>query len=326
MAATYPVQAPFNTSPSYSGTFIPEIWSAKLNQKFYAATVFGEIANTNWEGEIKGMGDKVLINNIPTLSINAYTVGQALTYEVPAPNSIEMLIDKGYYFGFQVNDVLEYQSKPKLMDIFSNDAAMQMKIKVDRECLAATFNQGAAANMGAGAGVLSGGYALGTDLAPIDVTTTPAKLLQMVTALSSVLDEQNVPDTDRFLLMTPYDRQVLMQTNLAQAQFMGDPNSIIRSGRIGSIDRFTIYVTNLLPTGAAGRSWTDANGTDTAVASTLKRRAMMAGHKSGITFAAQIAKTETLRNPTDFGDYVRGLNVYGRKVVLPPALALGVVT
>jgi hypothetical protein len=141
-----------------------------------------------------------------------------------------------------------------------------------------------------------------------------------------VLDEQNVPDTDRFLLMTPYDRQVLMQTNLAQAQFMGDPNSIIRSGRIGSIDRFTIYVTNLLPTGAAGRSWTDANGTDTAVASTLKRRAMMAGHKSGITFAAQIAKTETLRNPTDFGDYVRGLNVYGRKVVLPPALALGVVT
>jgi hypothetical protein len=256
---TYPTTGAFTTVPTYSGTFIPEIWSAKLNQKFYAATVFGEIANTNWEGEIKGMGDKVLI-------------------------------------------------------------------KIDRECLANTFNQGAAINMGSGAGVLSAGYALGTDAAPIDVTATPGKLLTMVTALSSVLDEQNVPDTDRFLLMTPYDRQVLMQTNLAQAQFMGDPNSIIRSGRIGSIDRFTIYVTNLLPTGAAGRSWTDGNGADTAVGGTLKRRALMAGHKSGITFAAQIAKTETLRNPTDFGDYVRGLNVYGRKVVLPAALALGVVT
>jgi hypothetical protein len=322
--ATYPINSGGFNAPNgqtaysgtaYSGTFIPTLWSGKLAQKFYAATVFGEIANTDWQGDITGMGDTVIINTIPTITINNYSIGQNLAYEIPAPSTISLTISKGKYFGVNVNNVLELQAKPKLMDVFTNDAAMQMKIAIDTDVLLGTFNQGAATNQGATAGKISASFNLGTDLAP--VTLTASNILQQITALSSVLDEANVPETDRFLVISPTERQVLMQSNLAQAQFMGDPSSILRNGKIGQIDRFTVYVSNLLPRAAAGYSYTG-----TVVSNALKRHAIMAGHKSAITFASQIAKVESLQNPNDFGTLIRGLNVYGYKVVQADGLAL----
>lgn len=322
--ATYPLNAGGFNAPNgetaysgtaYSGTFIPTLWSGKLAQKFYAATVFGEIANTDWQGDITGMGDTVIINTIPTITINDYEIGQNLAYEIPAPSTISLTISKGKYFGVNVNNVLELQAKPKLMDVFTNDAAMQMKIQIDQDVLGGTFNQGASYNQGADAGKISGAFDLGTDDAP--VTLSALNILQNITALSSVLDEANVPETDRFLVISPTERQILMQSNLAQAQFMGDPSSILRNGKVGMIDRFTVYVSNLLPRAAAGENW--VGGTD---AGTAKRHAIMAGHKSAITFASQIAKVESLQNPNDFGTLIRGLNVYGYKVVQADGLAL----
>lgn len=313
---------------NYSGTFIPSVWSAKLNVKFYASTTFGDISNTNWEGEIKSMGDKVVINNIPSITINTYQVGTTLTYEVPAPSVVELQIDKAYYFGVNVSDVIEYQAKPELMSMFTGDAANQLKIAVDRECFkGALFDLptndtpflGDAQNQGATAGEISGAYDLGTDVAPIALTGN--NILQKITAMSAVLDEQNVPEDGRYLVITPYERNILMQSNLAQAQFMGDSQSMIRNGRIGQIDRFTVYVSNLLPTAAAN---TDFNG-DAFVANggvCAKRHVVVAGHKSGLTFASQINKVENLPNPTDFGTLVRGLMVYGRKLVKAEAVTV----
>lgn len=323
-AAAYPINAGGFNAPNgatayagtaYSGTFIPTLWSGKLAQKFYAATVFGEIANTDWQGDITGMGDTVIINTIPTITINNYSIGQNLAYEIPAPSTISLTINKGKYFGVNVNNVLELQAKPKLMDVFTNDAAMQMKIAIDTDVLAGTFNQGAATNQGATAGKISASFNLGTDSAP--VTLAAANILQSITALSSVLDEANVPETDRWLVISPTERQILMQSNLAQAQFMGDPSSILRNGKIGMIDRFTVYVSNLLPRAAAGKDWVGGNQVGAA-----KRHAIMAGHKSAITFASQIAKVESLQNPNDFGTLIRGLNVYGYKVAQADGLAL----
>ena len=329
-AAAYPINSGgFNapngqtaySSTAYSGSFIPALWSGKLAQKFYAATVFGEIANTDWQGDITGMGDTVIINTIPTITINSYSVGQNLAYEVPAPSTISLVINKGKYFGVNVNNVLELQAKPKLMDMFTNDAAMQMKIGIDKDVLYTNFDQGAAANQGATAGAISGAFNLGTDLAPI--TLTAANILQSITALSSVLDEANVPETDRWLIITPTERQILMQSNLAQAQFMGDASSVLRNGKIGMIDRFTVYVSNLVPRGAAAKTYYNPNsGSDSALSNALKRHAVIAGHKSAITFASQIAKVESLQNPNDFGTLVRGLNVYGTKVAQANGLAL----
>lgn len=324
----YPVASPYNTTPAYSGTFIPEIWAAKLNAKFYKTTVFGEIANTDWQGDISGLGDKVIINNIPDISISDYTVGTGLSYEVPTPGTVELLIDKGKSFAFQVNDVLSLQSKPNLMDMFTNNATTRMKIYVDADVLFGTYNQGAVANMGATAGVRSQSYALGVDTAPVSLGGSADAALELILRLGAVLDEQDIPDEGRFVIIDAQTRNKLMGSKLAQANLMGDASSMIRNGKIGMIDRFTVYLSNNLPRGVADKAWVNGltdPSTGAAAAGKVARRAIVAGHKSAITFASQMTKMETLRIQTDFGDYVRGLNVYGYKVVKPEALAMAVV-
>lgn len=325
--ATIPVSAPFNTNPAYSGTFIPTVWSSRLGRKFYATSVFADICNRDWEGEVANIGDKVIINNIPTLTISDYTVGGTLSYQAPTPNTIELVVDRAKSFSFQCSDVLAYQAKPSLMEMFSNDAAEQMRTVVDSTCIYRTFSSGAAANRGATAGVKSGAVNLGTDALPFQVTSS--SVLGLLMNMAGVLDEQNVPDSDRYLIIDPMTRTLLMQGNLGQAQITGDTTSPIRNGVVGKIDRFTIYVSNQLPTIAAnGTVWLSGDGSENSTAATTnanKRRAIVAGHKSAISFASQMAKTEQLRNPNDFGDLVRGLNIFGHKVTKPEALAMAVV-
>lgn len=315
----FAVSGDFTTNPAYTTRFIPTIWSSKLNVKFYASTIMSSITNTAYEGEIKNMGDTVRINNIPTLTIRDYVAGQTLLEEVPVPNVVDLLIDKGKYFNFKINDVLEVQSQPRLLEMFTADAAKQMAITIDRAVLLANFDQGASANKGANAGVISGAYNLGTDDAPL--VLTGENVLNMVTSLSSVLDEQNVPDSDRWLVINPYVRQIMMSSELLQAQITGDSASVIRTAKIGRLDRFDVYVSNNLPTALAGENY-DGTAND----NSDKRVAVMAGHKSAITFANQITKTETIRSQTDFVDLVRGLTVYGSKCIKPEGLALAQVS
>jgi hypothetical protein len=313
----------FNTSPAASGVFIPTIWSGKLNVKFYATTVFGEIANTNYEGDIKNIGDKVVINNIPSVTINDYQVGQTLSYEVPAPSKVELQISYAKYFGVNVSDVIEYQSQPKLMDMFTSDAAKQMAIAIDTTVLKNSVGTAVAANRGLTAGAKSSSFNLGGAGASAAsdtgaaLTLTSANIVSVITAAASVLDEQNVPDTDRFLVFSPQVRNLLMGSNLQQAYLTGDPQSILRNGKIGTIDRFTVYVSNLLPTASSGQNFDGTTNT-----SAVARKCMIAGHKSALTFASQIAKVESLPNPGDFGQLVRGLNVFGFATIKPEALAL----
>ena len=326
MAAVYPVNAPFNTNPSYSGSFIPTLWSGKLNAKFYQNTMLSEVTNTTWEGELKNQGDTVRIRTAPTISISEYEVGNNLSYEVPTPIFTDMQINKGLYFGVQVSDVLGYQSDMDLMNMFTEDAAKQLKIKMEDEVFFNSFvTEGpAAANEGATAGAISAAYNLGTDTTPVD-QGTPENVLNAILRMSSVLDEQNVPEDGRWLIMTPFDRHLLMQSNIAQAYFTGDQTSIVRSGKIGMLDRFTVYVSNLLPRGAAGKALVSGL-TDTATGGTVSnakvRRTMIAGTKDAVGFAMTVNKTEPLRNQTDFGDIVRGLAIYGRKTLKSEALVV----
>jgi hypothetical protein len=315
------VQPPFVTNPAYSRTFIPQLWSGKLNVKFYLTTVFGEIANTSYEGEIKAMGDSIIINNIPTMQINDYVIGQNLNYQVPTPNTVELAIDKAKYFGVNVSDVLEYQAKPNLMSMFTDDATKQMAITIDRTVLLDEFNNGAAANKGTTAGVISGAINLGSDAVPVDLSTSPTKILDTILGMASVLDEQNVPDTDRWIVIDPATRLRLMQSPLQQAYLTGDDKSILRNGKLGMIDRFTIYLSNQLPKAAAG-----LNPDGSPNAGAVQRRVLLAGHTSALSFASQITKTESLQNPNDFGQLVRGLNVYGKKMIKPEAWATALVT
>jgi hypothetical protein len=328
MAAVFPVtgSGAFDTNPSYSGAFIPTLWSGKLLAKFYQNTMLSEVTNTDYEGELKNQGDTVRIRLAPSISISDYTVGQNLSYEVPTPSFQDMQVNKGKYFGVQVNDVLAYQSDMNLMNMFTEDAAKQLKIAIENEVFFNSFvTEGpAAANEGATAGAISAAYNLGTDVAPID-QATPENVLKAILRMSTVLDEQNVPEDGRFLILSPYDRHLLMQSSIAQAYFTGDQSSTIRTGKIGMLDRFSVYVSNLLPKGEAGKALVaglSATSTGGAVSNAKARRMMIAGTKAATSFAMTINKTEPLRNQTDFGDIVRGLAVYGRKVVKPQALVV----
>jgi hypothetical protein len=325
MAAVYPVtgSGAFDTTPSYSGAFIPTLWSGKLLAKFYQNTILSEITNTDYEGELKNQGDTVRIRLAPSISIQDYTVGQTLSYEVPTPIYQDMQVNKGKYFGVQVNDVLAYQADMDLMNMFTEDAAKQLKISIENEVFFNSFvTEGpAAANEGSAAGAISAAYNLGTDLVPV----AGSAVLNTILRMSTALDEQNVPEDGRFLVISPYDRHLLMQSNIAQAYFTGDQSSVVRTGKIGMLDRFNVYVSNLLPKGGAGKSLVaglSGVGSGATLTNAVARRTMIAGTKQAVSFAMTVDKTEPLRNQTDFGDIVRGLAVYGRKVVKPEALVV----
>ncbi len=301
---SYPVAAGSVVSPAYSGTFIPEIWSGKLIEKFYLTTVLAAISNTNYEGEIKNQGDKVKIRTRPTLAINDYVAGQNLTNQRPASSNVELLIDKGKYWSAIADDVLTIQADIDQMNIWSQDASEQMKIAVDRDVLNSIVPSFHASNRGATAGVLSSNINLGATAAPLALTKV--NVIDTLVDLNEVLSQQNIPEVGRFFVIPFWVASLIKKSDLKDASMSGDGVSIMRNGRLGMIDGVTIYVSNNL-----------IHVTDTA----LSCANIIAGHKNGLTFASQLVKTETLRAESTFGDIMRGLQVFGYKVIDPTAMA-----
>lgn len=298
---------------AYSKTFIPEIWSGKVIEKFYDATVIAAISNTDYEGEIRNQGDKVIIRTKPTLSIRAYQADQAITLDRPSSNVVELLIDQGRYFATILDDVMEVQSDLNMMNLWSDDASEQMKIEVDKWVLSNIVGDIAAANVGATAGRISGNIALGVTGTPLVVvprtpTGTDVEIVDLIVRLGQVLDEQNIPETGRWIVAPSWVCSTIKRSELRDASLTGDSVTMLRNGRLGMIDRFTIYMSNHLPgTGTAGES------------------VVLAGHSHGLTFASQLSKIETLRAESTFGTILRGLQVFGAKVVDGTALAAAVI-
>jgi hypothetical protein len=284
--------------PTYSGTFIPEVWSGKLVEKFYDATVFGAIANTDYEGEITQMGDKVNIRTVPTIEIRDYQKGGTLQIQRPESPNVTLNIDKAKYFNFIVDSIDRFQSDLKLMDDWSGDAGEQMKIKVDVSILADIYADAHAQNKGATAGRKSSSFDLGATGAPLVLTS--ANVIDVITRCSAVADEQNWPETGRWMVIPAWMRYLLVNSDLKNASVTGDGKSILRNGRIGEIDRWEIFTSNNVA------SVTDGSFTVYHV---------VFGHKSGLTFASQMTEMDTLKAESTFGWLVRGLNVYGYEVI-----------
>ena len=325
----YPLNAPYNTDPAFSGSLIPVLWSKKLLVQFYEQTMLSEIVNTDYQGEFQNMGDTVRIRTTSTVNIRPYEIGTNLQYEVPTPVYQDMQITKGLYYGVKVADLLQKQADLDLMNMYTEEAAKELKIGIEEEVFFNSFvTEGPAAlNKGATAGALTGSYNLGTDTAPIS-SSDPENVLNAILRMASVLDEQNVPSEGRWLIMSPYDRHILMQSDIAASFFTGDSASTIRSGKIGQIDRFTTYVSNLLPRGTTAKALVSGRtdvSTGGSVSNALPRRVLVAGTKHAMSFAATMNKTEPMRDPTDFGDIMRGLSIYGRKVIKPEALTVALI-
>jgi hypothetical protein len=287
-----------NQTPPYHGTFIPEIWSGKLIEKFYAATVLSAIANTDYEGEIKNMGDVVHIRTKPTITIRDYQVNQDLLIERPSSNIVDLTIDNAKYFNEALDDIMEVQSDINLLSLWSDDASEQMKIVIDTAVLATLDAGVAAVNKGLTAGRISGNINLGAAGAPVAVTAL--NIVDAIVDMGTVLDEQNIPETGRWLVIPPWVAALIKKSDLRNASISGDGVSLVRNGRLGMIDRFTMYSSNLLPTATEG---------------TASAFRVFAGHPHGLTFASQITKLEQMRSERSFSTLMRGLQVYGNKVL-----------
>lgn len=300
---------------NYSGNFIPEIWSGKLIENFYDATVLAAIANTDYEGEIRSMGDTVNIRTTPEITIKDYVKGQAIQVENPDKPKLQLVIDKGEYFACVEDDVDRIQSDIKLMDTWSKDASERMKIKIDQRVLVDMLPDISALNKGATAGRISQNFNLGTSGAPLTVTkdgaSSTTSVIDLIVDMGTVLDEANAPEGDRFIIIPARMAGLIKKSELKDASLTGDGTSIVRNGRLGMIDRFTVYVSHNLNVSGSGAS---------------AKYDVIAGHKMGFTFASQMTEMETLRSETTFGDIIRGLQVYGYKVVKPEALSTAVVT
>jgi hypothetical protein len=308
----FPVATGVTTPPIYpvgssgnglSGTgFIPAIWSGKLIEKFYNATVLTAISNTDYAGEIRNQGDVIKIRTKPTITIKDYRADGLLELERPQGNVVELTIDKGKYFSLILDDVMEVQTDLNVMNMWSDDAAQQFKIKIDTDVLLGMLGQMHAKNKGTTAGMISSSINLGVTTTPLALVATDpgvgeVDVLDAILRLGQVLDEQNVPETGRWVVMPTWAASLIKRSELRQAYLSGDSVSMLRNGRIGMIDRFTLYTSNLLP-----------------------------GHAHGLTFASQIAKVETIRSEMTFGNILRGLQVYGYKVLDGTAVAQAIVT
>ena len=292
--------------PQYADTdigYIPQLYAPATLVKYYAKSVLTAISNTKYEGTIKDKGDKVIIRTRPDITIRNYTKGQDLESEAPESPPVELLIDKAKYYDFVVDVIDEKQADIVLANEFTSDSAEKMRIAVDTDVLGAVFVDAHADNQGTTAGAISGDIDLGDTGAPVQVTTL--NVIEILTRIGNVLDEQNVPEEGRWAVVPAWFRYLIMNSDIKNANLTGDTVSIIRNGRIGDVDRLTLFGSNLLSTVADG-------GNDVTN--------IIAGQMDAITFAAQLVKNESLPAPRTFGREYRGLHVYGYEVVKPEGL------
>jgi hypothetical protein len=283
----------------------PTVYSGKLLVKFYEATVLAAIANTDYEGEIKQQGDTVIIRSTPTITIRPYKNGQVLQNEQPVSAPVTLLIDKGNYWSFVSKKLDDKQTDIKnYVENWTQDASEGMKIAVDTDVLGTFYADASAYNKGATAGYRTAGFNLGTSGSPVSITKSD--VLDYIVDCGTVLDEMNIPETGRWMIIPAWMAGLIKKSDLKDASLSGDGTSVIRNGRLGMIDRFTLYKSNLLPTASDGGTCFY----------------MPFGTKHALTFASQLVDSEDLPNPFGFGRLHRGLQVYGYEVIKPEALGV----
>ncbi len=196
-------------------------------EKFYASTVLAAISNTDYEGEIKNKGDRVKIRTKPTISIHDYKADGLLGLDRPTGGTVELYIGSGKYFSLVLDDVMEIQSDLNILSMWSDDAAQQLKITVDSDVLDGIYGQMAAANKGTTAGVITGNINLGAKSSPLSVVSKnpgsgDVELLDVLMRMGQVLDEQNIPEVGRWVVMPSWAGRMIKQSELRQAYLSGD--------------------------------------------------------------------------------------------------------
>jgi len=296
-----------------SGNFTPQIFSQKVLKFFRRASVVEDITNTDYYGEIENFGDTVKIIKEPTLTISSYARGAVINPQDLADDQITMVVDQANAFAFKIDDIEERHSHVNFEALATSSGAFSLKRAYDASVLQV---------MADGAGIT--GTGIGTAGAPIDITGSgnEDKAVNLLMTMARELDDNSVPEENRWFVAPPifYENAFKAGAKFAEVQVTGDGTTPLRNGLVmqGNIAGFNCYKSTAL----------NNSGTDVVTLSgqdTTNDFVIMAGHMSSTATASHIAKTEVVRSTETFSDIVRGLHVFGRKVLRPEALAVGVI-
>lgn len=282
------------------GNFSPAIFSQKVQKFFRRESVVEDITNTDYYGEIADFGDTVRIIKEPTIIVAPYARGTTVQHQNLVDDELTLTVDQANYFGFKVDDIENKQAHVNWEDLATSSGAYSLKDAFDREVLTYMIAQvptagqygtlGAALDVGFGSGEIS----------PLTVLNRHKRLL----------DENNVPTDNRWVVAPPIFWELAQDESSKLIgidwQSSASSDSILRNGKLlnGMIRGFTPYQSNNVPLDSSSQYQ------------------VLSGHMSSTASASQIAKVETMRDPNSFADIVRGMHMYGRKVLRTNAIML----
>ena len=347
----------FKTAAGYgnlpNGNFSPVIYSKQVQLAFRKSTVVGSITNSDYFGEISAMGDTVRIIKEPEITVKEYARGAQITPQDLDDEDFTLVVDKANYFAFKMDDIEEAHSHVNFSQLASDRAAYRLADQYDQEVLGylSGFKQSSISSLaGTANDTVSGSKAVSTagsdelltsmklrkdsfgnittssagdhsiPLAPrmggaTSQATATATPLQVIARMGRLLDTQFVDTQGRWLVLHPTFVEILKDedSRLLNADF-GESGGLRTGLTIGRIHGFDVYMSNNLPSVGTGP------GTSGSANQNSNFGVIVAGHSSAVATAEQINKTESYRDPDSFADIVRGMHLYGRKILRPEAL------
>ena len=271
--------------------FIPEVWAARVLEFLNKSLVYGNVVTREYQSDVMKYGDTININSFATPTIGDYTKnGSAGAPQTLTSSTQALSINQAKFFNFEIDDIDTAQQTPKIMDDAMSQAAYGLRDKMD-SFIAGLHTGVAAANI----------VGLGNDTTPVVPTSTT--IYGYFTTAGMLLDEANIPAAGRWVIIPPWMKKMLLDSGeLLRDTAYGD--QVLQSGMFGSIAGFNVYV---------------SNNVDNTAGAEYK---VMFGYPRAIALAEQVNGVEAFRPEASFSDAMKGLHVYGGKLIQATGIAV----
>jgi len=281
-----------------------EVMSALIVERLKTQLVAGDVVNTQYAGTIANAGSSVTIPSLEDFDVSTYTKNSTITYSSLDSSSVTMYVDQYKHFSFSVDKIDDDRANRNLIPVIQEQGAHKLSKAADTYILQTVMSEGAGITGGSSA------RALGTTSTPIEVgsDTTSSGVLSYIGRMSQRLDENDVPQDGRFLVVPPFIHNQLTINKVLEVRGT-DNEQLYQNGRVGRVNGFDVRVSNNVTNASAAKA------------------EIFAGHMASVAFVDKLIDFNILPTMQDtFGIGVRGLYIYGAKVVQANALAKGIIT